>query len=363
MAKGTINNISIKGIACAVPDQVRDAEFWYDKFGYDAVDKFTKMTGVKRVCYSIKRQTASDLAYIAAENLLKEKKIDPKSIGAIIFVTQGADYRKPATSFVLQHRLGISENSISFDVNLGCSGYVKGINIISSIMKSSDVRRGLLLVGDISTEGISPDDKSSVMLFGDAGSATLLEKDKNSSNKINYHMKSNGNGFKAIITPAGGYRNLNSSYERILWPVDNNIRSDYDLYMNGMEVFTFTISEVPKLIKEFLLDTKTNIEDYDCYSMHQANLFILQQIGKKTKIPMEKMLISMDRFGNTSVASIPLTLSDRYGEKNEGETNAFMCGFGVGLSWGIVTATIKNSDILPIIYSNDYYKDGGAFYD
>lgn len=363
MAKGSIQNISIKGIACAVPNQVRDAEFWYDKFGEEAVDKFIKMTGVKRVCQSIKEQTASDLAFVAAEKMLKEKEIDPKSIGAVVFVSQGPDYRMPATAFVLQHRLGISEDSICFDVNLGCSGYVNGINIVASLMNSSNINRALLLVGDTSTKGISSEDKSSAMLFGDAGSATLLEKNDGLDSQIDYHIRSDGNRFKAIIKPAGAYRNLNSSTERVLWPVDGNIRSDYETYMNGTDVFTFTISEVPKLIKEFLSDSEMSVDDYDCYSMHQANLYILRQIAKKVKIPLEKMPISMDRFGNTSVTSIPLTLSDKYGNDNEGQVNTLMCGFGVGLSWGVVSATIKKTDILPIIYSNDYYKDGGVSHD
>lgn len=363
MAKGIIEGIEIKGIACAVPNQVREAEFWYGRFGADAVDKFINMTGVKRVCQAINEQTASDLAYVAADTLLKNKEIDPKTIGALIFISQGPDYRMPATAFVLQHRLGISEDSICFDVNLGCSGYVNGLNIVGSLMNSSDIDRALLLVGDTSTKGISSEDKASAMLFGDAGSATLLEKNMNTNSKIQYSIKSDGNRFKAIIKPAGAYRNRDASRERVLWPVDGNIRSDYETFMNGTDVFTFTISEVPKIIKQFLVDTNTDVEDYDCYAMHQANLYILKQIAKKVKISFEKMPISMNRFGNTSVSSIPITLTDAYGSDNEGSINALMCGFGVGLSWGVVTATIDKNDILPIIYTNDYYKDGGVSHD
>lgn len=363
MAKGKIVDISIKGIACAVPNQVRDASFWHAKFGEEAVDKFTKMTGVKRVCQSVREQTASDLAYVAAERLLKEKQIDPKSIGALVFISQGPDYRMPATAFVLQHRLGISEDSICFDVNLGCSGYVNGITIVGSLMNSSNVDRALLLVGDTSTKGISSEDKSSAMLFGDAGSATLLEKDNSATSGLSYHMRSDGNRFKAIIKPAGAYRNINAPRERTLWPVDGNIRSDYETYMNGTDVFTFTISEVPKLIKDFFHETETTVNEYDCFAMHQANLYILRQVAKKTKIPQEKMPISMDRFGNTSVTSIPLSITDAYGEETEGNLNLFLCGFGVGLSWGIVSGKIDKSDVLPIIYSDEYYTDGGVSHD
>ncbi|MFT4326880.1 MAG: 3-oxoacyl-ACP synthase III family protein, partial [Candidatus Woesearchaeota archaeon] len=151
--------------------------------------------------------------------------------------------------------------------------------------------------------------------------------------------------------------------ERTLWPVDGNIRSDYETYMNGTDVFTFTISEVPKLIKDFLNETETTVNEYDCFAMHQANLYILRQVAKKTKIPQEKMPISMDRFGNTSVTSIPLSITDAYGEETEGNLNLFLCGFGVGLSWGVVSGKIDKSDVLPIIYSDEYYTDGGVSHD
>ncbi len=363
MAKGYFKNIAIKGIACAVPDQKREADYWYDKFGQDAVNKFINMTGVKRVCQTNENQTASDLAFTATKALFENRNINPKSIGALVFISQAPDYRLPATACVLQYRLNLPENSICFDVNLGCSGYVNGINIVASLMENSDIDRALLLVGDTSTKGISPEDKSSAMLFGDGAAATLLEKCNCNESKINIHLRTDGNRFKAIIKPAGAYRNLNAPRERVVWNVDGNIRSDYETYMNGADVFTFTISEVPKLIKEFIANNNTNVDYYDCYAMHQANLYILRQIAKKVKIPMDKIPISMDRFGNTSVTSIPLTLADAYGCDNNGKVNTLMCGFGVGLSWGVVSTSIEKSDILPIIYSNDYYKDGGVSHD
>jgi len=360
MAYGHHEGVAIKGIACAVPDQKRDSAYWHEVFGQEAVDKFVAMTGVKRVCQALKEQTASDLAFVAAEELLTQKKIDKDTIGALIFVTQGPDYRLPATAFVLQHRLNLPEDCICFDVNLGCSGYVNGLNIVSSLMKDSDIQRALLIVGDTSTKGISPEDKSSAMLFGDAGSCTLLERVSSEEARIDFHLRSDGNRFKAIVKPAGAYRNMNAPRERTLWKVDDNVRSDYETYMNGADVFTFTISEVPKLINEFLEATQTTVDDYDCFAMHQANLYILRHIAKKCKIPKEKMPISMDRFGNTSVTSIPLTLSDSYGDATGQTIGAFLCGFGVGLSWGIVTAKIDSEDIFPVKYTNDFYCGGAV---
>lgn len=357
MPKGLFQNVAITGIACAVPDNKKESSFWYPRFGQEAVEKFVKMTGVESVYHTLPEQTASDLAFEAANKLLEHKCVSPESIGALVFITQGPDYRMPATAFVLQHRLGLPENSICFDVNLGCSGYVNGIAIVASLMSSSNIDRALLLVGDTSSKGISFDDKSSAMLFGDGGSATLLEK-RNDGSLIQYWLKTDGNRFKAIIKPAGAYRNMDAPRERVVWKVDGNIRSDYETYMNGTDVFSFSISDVPRLIKEVFDQSKTSVEDFDCFVFHQANLYILRQISKKIMIPSEKMLVSMDRFGNTSVTSIPLTLADMFGGKNQGKIQAFLCGFGVGLSWGVVTTEIEVGDILPVMFSNEYFKEG-----
>ena len=360
MPKGCFQNIVVKGIATAVPDKIRDTADWFETFGRENVEKFVKMTGVQSIFKSGEKQTASDLAFVAARKLLEKKNVSPQDVGALVFVTQGPDYRLPATACVLQHRLGLSEDCICFDVILGCSGYVNGLTILASLMVSSDTDKGLLLVGDTSTKGISGDDKSSAMLFGDSGAATLLCKEVHSDSTIQYHLRTDGNRFKAIIKPAGAYRNRNASPERVLWNVDGNIRSDYETYMNGADVFSFSISDVPKLIREFFKDTETSVDDYDCFALHQANLYILRQIAKKMKIPQEKMLVSMDRFGNTSVTSIPLTLAKFYGDDDDSHINALMCGFGVGLSWGVVTAKIEKKDILPMIYTNEFFQDGGV---
>lgn len=362
MPKGSYNNIKISGIVTAVPDNKRDTDYWYDKFGQKAVDRFTKMTGVVSVYQSHEKQTASDLAFVAARELLKKKNIDKDSIGALIFITQGPDYRLPATANVLQFRLGLSDNTICFDVNLGCSGYVNGINIVAALMESSNISRALLLVGDTSTKGVSKEDASVAMLFGDAGAATLLEKCE-TNDKINYWLKTDGNRFKAIIKPAGAYRNLNAPRERTLWTVDGNVRSEYDTYMNGTNVFTFTISDVPKLINNFLEWQNASTNDYDSLIFHQANTYIIKQVMKKIKATKEQTPISMDRYGNTSVTSIPLTLSDYYGYKESKSIKTLMSGFGVGLSWGVVDAVINTEDIFPIIETDEYFTDGGVKHD
>ncbi len=362
MIRSKFENIRIAGIACAVPTAKDVLADKYSKiFGAEAVQKFTQMTGVVSRHYTSRYQTASDLAYEAGKHLLQKKNYDTEKIGALIFVTQTPDYFVPATSCVLHKRLGLSKDCLTFDINLGCSGYVYGLQSISSLMSLSNIESALLLVGDTSTKTYAPEDKSACMLFGEGGSATLLE--KNTSNKtIDTTFRTDGNGFKAIIIPAGAYRNVDASHERTSW-ADGNLRSDFDLYMNGTDVFNFTISEVPKLINEFMTDTKTTPEEYDSIIMHQANLYILKQVAKRCKIPMEKVPVSMDRYGNTSVTSIPLTLSDKYGDVSDKNVNVLMTGFGIGLSWGVVTAEINTNDIYPIILTDEYYKDGAVKHD
>ena len=362
MILSTFENIRISGIACAVP---KTKEILLEKyapvFGEDVVRKFSDMTGVVSRHVATADQTASDLAYAAAEHLIKHKNIDASSIGVLIFVTQTPDYKIPSTACVLHRRLGLGKDSMAFDINLGCSGYVVGLQTISAVMHSSNISRGLLLVGDTINKCVAPEDKSSCMLFGDAGSATLLEK-RQDATRIHSSTRTDGNGYKAIIIPAGAYRNEGAVQARTLWG-DGNIRSDYDLYMNGTDVFNFTISEVPQLINEFMTEMKSSVEDYDAIVLHQANAYILKQVMKRTKFPKEKTPISMDRYGNTSVASIPLTVADLYGNMRGSILRLLLCGFGIGLSWGVVACKIDTDDILPIIETDETYLEGEVNHD
>lgn len=362
MIKTCVMGIKIDGIACAVPKHIQDIDDYREMFGSDTVDKFKSMVGVRQRRVASEKQTSSDLAYIAAEYLIKEKQLCREKIGGVVFVTQTPDYIMPSTACVLANRLGLSKECIAFDVNLGCSGYVYGLNIISSMMNSSNIQECLLLVGDTSNKVIAPNDRSSGMLFGDSGSATLLVK-TSANEKIVGSFRTDGTGFKAIIMPAGAFRNRGMSKERTTWSVDEGVRSDYDLYMNGTDVFSFTISEVPKLLSEFMQEHLQTPDDYDAFVMHQANCFILKQVAKKAKIPFTKIPISMDRYGNTSVTSIPLTLCDAYAGKKMGKLHTMLCGFGIGLSWGAIDTSIESEVLYPIIESDEYYTDGGVSHD
>lgn len=361
MAEFRLNDIAIEGIACAVPNNKVCTESFCKQFGKDTVDNFIKTTGVKSTYRTSEEQTASDLCFVAAENLIQKKQLNKSEIGALVFVSQTPDYRLPATACVLHKRLQLEKSCLCFDVNLGCSGFVYGLNIVGSLLQTNNIDKALLLFGDTSIKTTSPYDKSSIMLFGEAGSATLLV--KKSGSEIYGELMTDGEGFKAIIMPSGAFRNMNGSQERTKWG-DGNIRSDYDGVMNGTDVFAFTISQVPRLINNLMRNTNTSPDDYEALVLHQANMYILQQLSKKTKFPLEKIPISLDRYGNTSGTSIPLTLCDSYGNDEENvPVNILMSGFGIGLSWGVVRTIINKKNIFPIVYTDDHYTDGAVSHD
>lgn len=351
-----ISNIKIAGISCVLPNQKIDAMNRVDTFGEEAVNKIIKKTGVKSIYKSLLEQTASDLAFVAAQKLIESNNIDPDSIGALILVTQTPDYRLPATACVLQHRLGISEDCICFDINLGCSGYVNGLYTISALMKNANIDRALLLVAETPTKRISPLDRSLSMIFGDCGTATLLEADEKAED-MTFSFKTFGERFKKIIVPAGGWRNLNASSKRVEWG-DGNIRSDYDTYMNGQDVFSFTITEVPTYIQGFMDYLKVEESSYDYFILHQANDYILRQIAKKLKTNVSRVPISMEKYGNTSSTSIPLLLSFLKEKNVAGIKKCLMSGFGVGLSWAATDLTIDFDNVLPVTHSDDFYTEG-----
>lgn len=350
MLTGRIHGIRLAGLSMAVPCGRLTREMLYEKFGQDIVDKTVKMVGVKKAHHSVKEQVASDLALVAARRLLSEKQTDLSSIGALVYVTQTPDYRVPATAAILQHRLGLSENCVAFDINLGCSGFVFGLHTAASMLSTLDCRRGLLLFGDTSSKLANPESRASAILFGDASGALLLEKDDHAA-PLRFSLKTDGNRYPAIIVPAGAFRSRCYSAEEL----QMRHRSYGFPLMNGTEVFNFSIHDVPELIKDFLAEQNETTADYDCVALHQANLFMMKQIARKIGVKGDKLLVCIDRYGNTSSASIPLALADRYGSVEDGNIRVLASGFGVGLSWGVADLRMRCIDIFPILYSDEFF--------
>ena len=356
MAFFRFENIKIAGIACTVPKNSVKVESYNDLFGEEEVNKFKLMTGVIESRRTSKYQTASDLGYSAANTLLNNKNIDRNEIGAVVFGSHSPDYRRPATALILHKRLGLSTEVAAFDISLGCSSLVYGIQVVASMMNNSDIKIALLIVGDTASKSVYPTDRSSVMIFGEAGAAILLEKE-NKSKPITALLRSDGSGYRYMIIPAGGYRNLDANHDVVLCK-DGNERTLYNSFMQGTSVFTFTISDVPKTIRDFWNLTNTKVEDYDCYAFHQANLYILKQIAKKLKIPMEKIPLTLGKYGNTSGTSAALSICDAYGSICQQEVKTLICGFGIGLSWGVASVELNADDILPIFEDDSIFEEG-----
>jgi|LSQX01.2.fsa_nt_gb 3-oxoacyl-[acyl-carrier-protein] synthase-3 len=352
------SNIRIAAVASAVPTKVIKVDQFKSQYGDDYVEKFKEGTGVEEFRKTSKYQTASDLGFAAAEKIISEKHINRDSIGALVFVSHSPDYRRPGTSSVLHKRLKLSKECAALDVNLGCSAFVYGMQVACSLLQCSDIERALLIVSESLTKMVYPTDKSVSMLFGDGGSAVLLEKTNDEAYQIKGLLKSDGNGYKAIIAPAGGFRNIDASRDVFTWD-DGNERTLYNTHMNGNDVFAFTISDVPKTIKEFLEKTNTSVADYTCLAFHQANKFIHKQLSKKLKADLSKMPMCIHKYGNTSASSIPLLICDTYGnDTTNEEVNFLMAGFGVGLSWGVVSAKINKLDIYPVIETDIIFEEG-----
>lgn len=351
------NHIKISGMATAVPSTKVRVKDFADSFGEEYCKKFTESTGIHEFRKTLEHQTASDLCFAAAENILSTKGMQREEIGALVFVAHSTDYKRPATACVLHKRLQLSKDCAAFDISLGCSAFVYGLQVICSMMQTSNINKALLLVGETLTKMTHPMDKSVAMLFGDGGSAVLLEKTHEGS-EIKGMLKTDGTGYKAIIAPAGGFRNPNATHEEFTW-ADGNIRTLYNTTMQGEEVFAFTISDVPRTVKQFLSETETTVDDYDCLAFHQANQFIQKMLVKKLKVNPEKMPLCLDRYGNPSAPAIPMVICDTYGNDSAIRDLRFlMCGFGVGLSWGVCSAVVNTKDIMPIIETDNVFEEG-----
>ena len=349
------NGIRITGMVTAVPDNQVPVERFIERFGEEAVQRFTEGTGIHSIYNALSDQTASDLAYAAAEELFGRESVDKDRIGVMVFVTQSPDYRRPSSACVLQKRLSLPMDCACVEVELGCSGFVYGMQTAMSMMATSDTEYGLVLIGETASKLVDPMDKSIVMMYGDAGAAVLLKKE--GSEQIKTLLKSDGNRYKAIVLPAGGFRDMHPDHERFVCS-DGSERSLYDIFMDGTSVFSFSITDVPRTIKEYYAKTDTTADDYDVIALHQANQYILKQVIKRIKAPIDKVPISIDRYGNTGGISIPLTLCDKYGEEKAGIVKALMSGFGIGLSWGVTSALIDTEEVYPIIKTSHCYTEG-----
>lgn len=347
MALLKFNNVGIKAIASCVPSRIVKNEDLVTIMPKDDVKKMIDSVGIRERRISDKDITASDLCYAAAKKLIKDNEIDPESIDMILFMSQTADYRSPATSCILQNRLGLSNDCAAMDLSLACSGYVYGLSCAMAYASLPGINRVLFLDGETFSKVVDPKDKVNVPLYGDAGTATLIE--KGDFDEAVFVLRTDGSGEDAVKISAGMRNPITAESIVVKEREDGNFRSDLEVYMDGMEVFNFAIRVVPKGVKEILQITDRNIDEIDYLVFHQSNKFMTDFFIKKLKFNPDKVPYCIQRFGNTSSASIPLTIvSELRGELNE-PTNVVMCGFGAGLSWGTAFVPFKGCNISDLV--------------
>jgi len=343
-------NVRITGISSCVPSTVEENKS-LTQFNMSELEKTIAITSIERrhVAGPLGLCT-SDLCLRAAETLLADLRWDRSEIDALIYVTQTPDYILPATSPLLQNKLGLSTSCFTLDISLGCSGYIYGLSVLSSMMQSGVIKRGLLLVGDTISRLCSSQDKSTYPLFGDAGTATALQYEPRAKG-IYFDVNSDGSGYEAIMVKDGAFRNMFTAQSLLIQEISPDIiRNDIHLTLDGMDVFSFGITKAPSSVQSLLNFCNLSAEDVNYFVFHQANMLMNETIRKKLKLPKEKVPYSLKDYGNTSCATIPLTINSTLQNLRTGYHKLVLCGFGVGLSWGSAYIETENLVLPEITY-------------
>lgn len=333
MAVFTIPHIKLSGLAGCVPQQTQDNKE-IEILPPNERELFINTVGIRYRKVVPDGVTASDLCYTAAERLLTDLNWNREEVKILVFITQTPDYLIPNTSSILQDKLKLPKSCLAFDVNLGCSGYVYGLSIVGSLLQNMPGAKALLLVGDISTRTISMRDKSTAPLFSDAGTATALE--HNASGKMYFNLQTDGKEYDDIIIPDGAFRNPVSLQSFEVKTYEGGIkRTDLSMKLDGIKIFNFALREVAPNINTLLTETAIDKNNIDYFVFHQANKLMLESVRKKLQLEPAKVPYSLYHYGNTSSATIPLTMLVNLRSQLQSQPlKLLLSGFGVGLSWG-----------------------------
>jgi 3-oxoacyl-[acyl-carrier-protein] synthase-3 len=351
MAIIKFNNVGVAAMAACVPKTVID-NYHYDLdiWPEEEVKKIVDKVGVVERRFVDVKTCASDLCYAAAEKLIADNKIEKSEIDLLVFLSQTPDYRMPATSILLQHRLGLPMSTMAFDISLGCSGFISALSIVYGMMQNLGFHKALLLDGETRSKVYSRKDRREAFIFGDAGVAALIERDEKFG-ESHFSLNSDGSRGDLIMIKGGGYRNMSSIETLKEKVVDEygNIRTDENGYMNGADVFNFVIVEVPKDIKRLMAASGEDIQKIDYYVFHQANAFINNHIAKKLKLDKNRIPWTIQKYGNTSSVSVPLTIVSELKDKMQSEKKLLLSAFGVGMAWATAIVPFVGCKISEIV--------------
>ena len=332
------NRAAIKAIRAYLPSGTLTNEQLAKDYGEADPNSILVNTGIAVRHIAAPDECASDLGVAAAQQLFESGACAPNDIDFLILCTQTPDYFLPTTACVMQNRLGLRTDCGAIDMNQGCSGYVYGLAFAKSLIESHLAANVLLITADTYSKFINPRDRTIRTLFGDGAAATLVSAVESDDELLGpFIFGTDGRGEKELIVPAGGMR----------WPINDdariekedgngNWRSACNLYMNGGEVFNFTMRTMQPVLDQFLQKCELSLEDVDYFIPHQANKFMLERLRAKLKIPADKFCIDLEMSGNTVSSTIPLALENalKRGRVKTGQ-RVVLFGFGVGYSWGV----------------------------
>lgn len=321
-----VPGVALRGVVAAVPANVEHVADLAATFGEEAARRIAEATGIEARHVAAPGQTLLDLARPAAALLLERLGWDASEVDALVVVTQTGERILPAAACVLQNALGMSKRAAAFDLNLGCSGFVYGLWNLASLFQTSEIRRALLIAGDVTSTLCGAGDRNVRPLFGDAVVATALERDP-AAGPMCFALGSDGAGAPYLTAPREGH-----------------------LFMDGTQVFALTLREVPGNVLQVLQHAGWTMDDVSHVILHQANAMMLKRLGAKLGIPPERLVIALERFGNTSSASIPLAMVTALAEPlRASPQNLLLSGFGVGWSWGSAAITCGPLDAIALL--------------
>ncbi len=327
----------IREIEYDLPEGLLTNDMLAAEFPEWSVEKIEEKIGIGVRRIAAKDECASDIGVRAAEKLFASGICSREDIDFLLFCTQSPDYFLPTTACIMQDRLGLPKSCGALDFNLGCSGYIYGLGLAKGLIETGQARNVLLITAETYSKHIHPGDKSVRTLFGDAAAATLIQSSCEAESKIGpFVYGTDGSGGKNLMVPTGGFRSPRTDESaRVEEDEQGNLRSQDNLYMNGSEIFTFTLRTIPKSVKEILSRSGKSLEDIDLFVFHQANKFMLEHLRKKLNVPEDKFFMSFKNYGNTVSSTIPIALKDaqREGKLKSGDL-VMLVGFGVGYSWG-----------------------------
>lgn len=345
--KCLIKNINIRAITTYLPIDVLEMNSLTDIFEEKDIKLVMNASGVERVHVAKPEETASDLCFEAALHLFEKEKLNRADIDGVVFVSQTPDYIAPATSVCLQDRLGLSKETVCFDISYGCSGYIYGLFQASTLIGSGACNNVLVLAGDTTTKLINSKDRAQRLVFGDCGSATLVSKGQTD---IGFHIGSDGSGANTVIVPAGGFRTPSTDETRKEFvDSEGNVRSLENLYMDGTAVFTYILKRGQESIRTLLEFMNWEINDVNFFALHQATKFTLSYLRKRLGIDQSKSPTNITNYGNTGPTTIPLVLTDTSHNESGVDTSTWnkvlMSAYGVGLSWGSIACDLSETHI------------------